>query len=124
MKRARYLLPILLSAVILSGCTIKGRFWEDWGQNSQGEEIVESSVTEAVEPAKKEVNVEQTTAKASPSEWMDIDELRDYLPGHNARCTIYQWIRYDGFPYYQNAKSYYFRRGEVDDWLIRNGRKR
>ena len=52
------------------------------------------------------------------------NELRDYLPGHNARCTIYQWIRYDGFPYYQNAKSYYFRRSEVDDWLIRNGRKR
>lgn len=68
--------------------------------------------------------LEQTTAKASPSEWMDIDELRDYLPGHNARCTIYQWIRYDGFPYYQNAKSYYFRRSEVDNWLIQNGRKR
>lgn len=67
MKRARYLLPILLSAVILSGCTIKGRFWEDWGQNSQGEEIVESSVAEAVEPSKKEANVEQTTAKAEPT---------------------------------------------------------
>ena len=53
-----------------------------------------------------------------------LAQLRDYLPGHNARCTIYQWIRYDGFPYYQNAKSYYFRRSEVDDWLIRNGRKR
>ena len=57
----------------------------------------------------------------SPSEWMDIDELRDYLPGHNARCTIYQWIRYDGFPFYQNAKCYYFRRTEVDEWLIKKG---
>ncbi len=68
--------------------------------------------------------LEQTTAKAGPSAWMDIDELRDYLPGHNARCTIYQWIRYDGFPFFLNANPYYFRRSEVDDWLIRNDRKR
>ena len=66
--------------------------------------------------------LEQNTSLRRPSEWMDIDELRDYLPGHNARCTIYQWIHYDGFPYYQNAKSYYFRREEVDQWLIRKGR--
>lgn len=66
--------------------------------------------------------LEQTTSKASPSEWMDIDQLRDYLPGHNARCTIYQWIRYEGLPHYQNAKSYYFKRSEIDDWLINNGR--
>ena len=58
------------------------------------------------------------------SEWMDVEELRDYLPGHPAKCTVYQWIRYDGFPHYQNAKSYWFRRSEVDDWLIKNGRKR
>ena len=68
--------------------------------------------------------LKQNTGKACPSEWMDIDQLRDYLPGHNARSTIYQWIRYDGFPYYQNAKSYYFRRSEVNNWLIQNGRKR
>ncbi len=67
------------------------------------------------------VLLEQNNSKSSPSEWMDIDELRDYLPGHNARCTIYQWIRYDGFPYYQNAKCYYFRRTEVDEWLIKKG---
>ena len=65
--------------------------------------------------------LEQNHSKSSPSEWMDIDELRDYLPGHNARCTIYQWIRYDGFPFYQNAKCYYFRRIEVDEWLIQKG---
>lgn len=65
--------------------------------------------------------LEQNNSKSGPSEWMDIDELRDYLPGHNARCTIYQWIRCDSLPYYQNAKCYYFRRKEVDEWLIRKG---
>ena len=54
----------------------------------------------------------------SRSEWMDIDQLRDYLPGHLSRATVYDWIRNEGFPHYKRGKSYYFRRLEVDDWLM------
>lgn len=54
----------------------------------------------------------------SYSEWMDIDQLRDYLPGHITRGTVYDWIRNEGFPYYKRSKSYYFRRQEVDKWLM------
>jgi predicted DNA-binding transcriptional regulator AlpA len=68
--------------------------------------------------------LEQHTSSPSPSEWMDIDQLREYLPGTLTRSTIYQWIRRDGFPYYQNARCYYFRRKEVDKWLVENGRKK
>lgn len=67
--------------------------------------------------------LERNAGSARPSEWMDIDQLRQYLPGNYSRSTIYGWIRRQDFPYYQHGKNYAFRRQEVDDWLIQNGRK-
>ena len=53
------------------------------------------------------------------SDWMDIDQLREYLPGFIARSTIYEWIHNRGFPHYKYGKSYYFFKTEVDKWLQR-----
>lgn len=58
------------------------------------------------------------------SEWMGVEELRDYLPGHPARCTIYDWTRNNRIPHYKNGKLLYFYRTEIDAWLRqRGGRK-
>ena len=51
------------------------------------------------------------------SNWMDIDQLRAYLPGHMARSTIYEWIKEDGLPHYRKGKNYFFLRPEVDAWI-------
>ncbi len=65
--------------------------------------------------------IQAKTSSNPLSEWMDIDELRDYLPGHVARCTVYDWIKNDGFPHYKNGKALYFLRSEIDDWLKSKG---
>lgn len=54
------------------------------------------------------------------SDWMDIDQLRDYLPGQMARSTIYDWVKRYNFPHYQRGKALYFLRPEVDAWLKDN----
>ena len=55
------------------------------------------------------------------SEWMDVEELRDYLPGHPAKCTIYEWVRNDRIPHYRNGKLLYFYREEIREWLRQTG---
>lgn len=55
------------------------------------------------------------------SEWMDVEELRDYLPGHPAKCTIYEWVRNDRIPHYRNGKLLYFYREEIREWLRKTG---
>lgn len=52
------------------------------------------------------------------NDWMDINELREYLPGSVSRTTIYTWIREMGFPYYKKVRILYFYRPEVDKWLM------
>ena len=39
------------------------------------------------------------------SNWMDIDQLRAYLPGHMARSTIYEWIKDKSFRSRTESKS-------------------
>lgn len=55
------------------------------------------------------------------SEWMDVEEIRDYLPGHPAKCTIYEWVRNDRIPHYRNGKLLYFYREEIREWLRQTG---
>lgn len=58
------------------------------------------------------------------SEWMDIEDLRDYLPGHPARCTIYEWAKSGKIPHYKKGKLLYFYRDEISAWLRREGGRR
>lgn len=65
--------------------------------------------------AKKEVQ--------EPQEWMDIDELRQYLPTHPAKQTIYGWVNDKLIPYYKNSKKLTFQKSEIDSWM-RQGRRK
>jgi excisionase family DNA binding protein len=55
------------------------------------------------------------------TEWMDVEELRDYLPGHPAKCTIYEWAKNGKIPHYRNGKLLYFFREEIRNWLRTTG---
>ena len=57
------------------------------------------------------------------SEWMDIDELRLYLPTHPAKQTIYGWVNNNVIPYYKNSKKLTFKKSEIDEWLHHGRRK-
>jgi hypothetical protein len=54
----------------------------------------------------------------SEDRWMDVDELRAYLPGNPARQTIY--AKGDKIPRTRNGKSFVYRKSEIDEW-IKNG---
>ena len=56
-------------------------------------------------------------------EWMDIDELCQYLPTHPAKQTVYTWVNEKIIPYYKSSKKLLFLRSEIDDWL-RQGRRK
>ena len=56
-------------------------------------------------------------------EWMDIDELRQYLPSHPAKQTIYGWVNDKLIPYYKASKKLTFKKSEIDEWLHQGRRK-
>lgn len=77
-----------------------------------------------VETLEEKVN-ELSTKKDAPDsqEWMDIEDLRLYLPTHPAKQTIYGWVNENSIPYYKTSKKLTFRKSEIDEWLKQGRRK-
>ena len=71
-----------------------------------------------VETLEEKVN-ELSTKKDAPDsqEWMDIEDLRLYLPTHPAKQTIYGWVNENSIPYYKTSKKLTFRKSEIDEWI-------
>ena len=53
----------------------------------------------------------------STNKWMDIRELKEYLPDHPAPTTVYGWVRQNLIPYYKKGKKLSFKKSEIDAWL-------
>lgn len=53
----------------------------------------------------------------SEDKWFTIDELREYLPEHPARQTIYGWTSKALIPFHKKGKSLKFKKSEIDRWL-------
>ena len=49
--------------------------------------------------------------------WFTVDELREYLPEHPARQTVYGWTSNAIIPFHKKGKSLRFKKSEVDKWL-------
>lgn len=66
----------------------------------------------------------QTQSKQEPEQdrLMTIEELREYLPEHPARQTVYGWACNRLIPYEKYGKRLYFRQIAIDNWLS-NGRQ-
>lgn len=53
-----------------------------------------------------------------PSEiWMNLKELREYLPSHPAEQTVYGWTSCHQIPFNKKGKRIMFLKSEIDDWL-------
>ena len=49
--------------------------------------------------------------------WFTVDELREYLPEHPARQTVYGWTSNAIIPFHKKGKSLRFKKSEVYKWL-------
>ena len=79
------------------------------------------SKVESLEEKVNELSVKKDVPEQP--EWMDIDQLRQYLPTHPAKQTIYGWVNDKAIPYYKTSKKLTFQKSEIDDWL-HNGRRK
>jgi excisionase family DNA binding protein len=55
--------------------------------------------------------------------WLNIDELKEYLPDKPARATIYGWVSSRQIPYHKGGKKLRFLQSEIDAWLSGEKRK-
>ena len=53
----------------------------------------------------------------SCEKWFSVDELREYLPQHPVRQTIYGWTSNAIIPFHKKGKSLRFKKSEIDKWL-------
>lgn len=64
------------------------------------------------------VNVSPVPVDDTP-ELMSIQDLTDYLPSHPTKSTIYGWCCENLIPYYKQGKRTFFKKSEIDKWLLR-----
>lgn len=79
------------------------------------------SKVESLEEMVNELSVQKDVHEQP--EWMNIDDLRQYLPSHPAKQTIYGWVNDKVIPYYKNSKKLTFKKSEIDEWLHQGSRK-
>lgn len=60
---------------------------------------------------------QQAPAPEPTSKWMDVKELKAFLPDHPAAPTVYGWIRNGLIPYYKKGKKLSFKRSEIEEWM-------
>jgi excisionase family DNA binding protein len=58
----------------------------------------------------------QPTTETNPAIF-DIDGLVNYL-GNVSKATVYQWMHKSFIPYFKIGKRAYFKRAEVDNWML------
>ena len=53
--------------------------------------------------------------QTAPSEiWMNLKELREYLPSHPAEQTVYGWTSCHQIPFHKKGKRIMFLKSEID----------
>lgn len=54
---------------------------------------------------------------SNKGQWMDVEQLIEYLPNHPAKTTIYSWSSRDLIPSHRVGKMLSFLRTEIDAWI-------
>jgi predicted DNA-binding transcriptional regulator AlpA len=75
---------------------------------------------EALEKALQVKNEQPTTPAVR---WLNIEELKDYLPDRPAKATIYGWVSAKKIPNHKGGKKLRFLQSEIDSWLSAEKRK-
>jgi excisionase family DNA binding protein len=70
--------------------------------------------------ALEKVLLEKSEEPAIPVDrWFNIDELKEYLPDHPAKATIYGWVSKREIPFHKGGKKLRFLQSDIDTWLSR-----
>ena len=56
------------------------------------------------------------------SDWMDMRELIEFLPGEVNPKTVYAWMEKEGLPGYRRGRFWMFNRVEVEMWIRKGGK--
>lgn len=68
--------------------------------------------------------LERNTVSITPvDKWLNIDELKEYLPDHPAKATIYGWVSKREIPFHKGGKKLRFLQSDIDKWLSGGKRK-
>lgn len=74
--------------------------------------------------ALEKVLLEKSEVPVAPvDKWLNIDELKAFLPDHPAKATIYGWVSKREIPYHKGGKKLRFLQSDIDKWLS-NGKRR
>ena len=65
----------------------------------------------------------QKPSQSEEDRWMYIEEVREYIPFHPAEQTVYGWTSENQIPFHKIKKNLFFRKSEIDDWLMNKKRK-
>lgn len=57
------------------------------------------------------------TQVVSEEQWLNLDELRAYLPSHPAEQTVYGWTSNHLIPFHKRGRRIMFLKVEIDAWL-------
>lgn len=76
---------------------------------------------ESLEETIQKSNSVSVTTKTD--KWFNLNELRDYLPSHPDKSTIYAWVNNSTIPSHKPQNELLFRKSEIDKWVNDNKRK-
>lgn len=65
----------------------------------------------------------QQPKQEQPNQWLNIDDLCQYIPDKPSKATVYGWVHENKIPVHKGGKKLRFLRSEIDTWL-KQGRKK
>jgi excisionase family DNA binding protein len=76
-----------------------------------------------IEQVVRKVLSERPLQNDVQNEWLNINELSEYLPDKPVKATIYSWVQNNSIPHHKGGKKLRFLKSEIDQWL-RSGKKK
>ncbi len=72
-----------------------------------------------------DINKQSIISNQQPAsdQWLNVQELSEYLPDRPAVATIYEHTANYKIPFHKKSKRLYFLKSEIDEWL-HTGRKK
>ena len=107
MKKVKLVIPMLIAASLLSGCTIKGHFWKYWGQKADNittvqdesnetgilEKIIKKDTpTPTATPTPTPAPTATPTPTPIPTEPIPQGMIKSDITGERARANTYRYV--------------------------------
>lgn len=85
--------------------------------------MVLGMIMQKLDRLEQKLNLSQDRPQEVVDEWMNLEQLCEYLPSHPAEQTVYGWTSTRTIPYHKNGKHIVFSKVEIDEWIRQSKRK-